>query len=155
MAACKKEKCVKRKEEPIGKRIGQTESPEKFYSLHPSWRFSSCDPEKWTFKKENIEKWFWDEILTWFSNMEKQFWSEVLVRDNKKNHYIDVSSLNKCAQKRLQELKIEQEAVVSLRLTGKHRFYGIINEGVFCIIWFDDDHGDNDTCVCRSKKKGS
>lgn len=20
-------------------------------------------------------------------------------------------------------------------------------------IWFDKDHGDNDTCVCRSKKK--
>lgn len=51
------------------------------------------------------------------------------------------------------ERYIEAEALISLRMTGNHRLYGYMSGRVFNIIWYDDDHGDNDTCVCRSFKK--
>ena len=67
----------------------------------------------------------------------------------------NVEALNKCARDRLAERMIEYEAIYSLRITGKHRLYGYIIGSTFNLLWFDDDHGDNDNCVCRSYKDKS
>lgn len=61
--------------------------------------------------------------------------------------------LNKTVQNRLDELRIETKAVISLRMKGTYRLYGYRIGNVFYILWFDTNHGDNDTCVCRSRKK--
>lgn len=73
--------------------------------------------------------------------------------DKKNNHSIDVNLLNKVARDRLVELHIEAEAIVSMRLSATHRLYGYMTDKVFNILWFDDKHGDNSQCVCRSEKK--
>lgn len=155
MAASKKEKRVKQKENPQGKYIGQRENPDNYYSKSPSWNFGTCDTELWAFSEDNAGPCFWDEILPHLKNWESLHWSDILVVAKKNNHSVDVSLLNTSARKRLEEKFIEQEALISLRLNGTHRIYGYMNGAVFNILWFDTTHGDNDYCVCRSRKKNT
>lgn len=135
------------------KKPNNIQDPSNYYNLHPSWNFRASDKDKWAFTSENIGDSIWTEILPKLSDFESQKWSDILVRAKKQNHSISVKNLNKRAQDRLDELKVEQESVVSLRLSGNHRIYGYIVNAVFYVLWYDDDHGDNNTCVCRSRKK--
>ena len=48
---------------------------------------------------------------------------------------------------------IEAESLISLRLTGNHRLYGYMTGRVFNVLQYDNNHGDNSTCVCRSYLK--
>lgn len=153
MVVSKKEKCVKQRENPQGKHVGQRETPENYYGKNPSWNFASCDTEMWPFSEDNAGSFFWDEILPHLKGWESQTWSDILISAKKQNHPVDVSSLNSLAKKRLAEKFIEQETLISLRLNGTHRIYGYMNKAVFNILWFDTTHGDNADCVCRSHKK--
>lgn len=152
MAASKKKK-VSQKEVPKNNYVGQVENPDDFYDKNPSWNFASCDDEFWPFTEQSIGSCFWNEILPFFRNLESMKWKEILLEGKKQHHSIDVRSLNSVASKRLSNRYIEQDSIYSLRLTGTHRVYGYIINGVFHILWYDPDHGDNDTCVCRSVKK--
>ena len=153
MADFKKRKQIKQKEIPKGKSIAQGGDPEQFYSQNPAWTFANADQEMWTFNKAHIGDLIWSEILPRLQALESQTWSEILVRNKKQNHSINVEDLNKDAQARLADRYIEAESLISLRITGCHRIYGYITGRVFNIIWYDDDHGDNNTCVCRSYLK--
>ena len=148
-----KRKQVKQREEPKSKYVGQTQNPESYYQKHPAWSFNSCDTEMWPFTEENIGNLIWCEILPYLKNMETRTWNDILVSAKKQNHSIDVRDLNTDAQKRLAEKFIEQNSIISLRITATHRIYGYIVGDIFNILWFDSNHGDNDSCVCRSYKK--
>lgn len=151
MAGCKKKVvCAKT---PKAKEVSRREDPNSYLQTHPSWRFSDCDSECWSFDKGNLSECFWEEIFPFLKNLEKRKWSEVLIDSKKQNHSIDVEELNPSARKRLEFRQIEAESIISLRLQGKHRLYGLMFDGVFRILWFDKDHGDNPDCVCRSKKR--
>ena len=152
MAACKKKK-VKQVKNPDTKVIREGGNPNSYYMQHPTWCFSKADNEKWAFSQNHIGEIIWTEIIPRLVGFESQTWKEILVGDKKSNHSIDVNELNKCASDRLAELHIEAESVISLRLSGKHRIYGYIINGTFYILWYDEDHGDNNTCVCRSHLK--
>lgn len=164
MAASKKKRVARRTEEPGSKHVGQTESPEgryvgrteipeSFYGKNPSWNFNACDKEKWSFTQANVGDLFWREILPRLQSLEAQTWSEILLSAKKQNHSIKADDLNPAAKKRLTELRIEQDSLVSLRVTGEHRIYGFISGMVFHVLWVDFEHGDNNECVCRSYKK--
>lgn len=135
------------------KRVTAVESPNSFYSCPPSWRFSSRDTEKWAFTKEAIGETIWDEIIPKLQDFEKQTWSEILVDSSKQNHGLAMKDLNKEAQAIIIKRQLELESIISLRLQGKHRLYGYIYGSTFHVLWYDEDHGDNDYCVCRSYKK--
>lgn len=149
----KKEKRVKQTVKPKGKSIAQGGNPEQYYRLNPSWTFANIDSEMWSFTKEHLSDCIWTEIIPKLQDFESQTWNEILVRDKKANHSIDLGTLNKIAQDRLASRYIEAESLISLRLSSTHRLYGYMSGGVFNILWYDDKHGDNDYCVCRSKKK--
>lgn len=152
MAACKK-KAVKQARQPIDRKATAERNPDQFYGRHPAWNFSSCDKEFWSLDAAEARLLFWDEILPRFQGLESQTWNDILVKAQKYNHSIYVTSLNKAATDRLTALKIEAESIISLRVTATHRVYGIMQDSVFNILWIDLDHGDNETCVCRSHKK--
>ena len=78
---------------------------------------------------------------------------QVFFEANSNNHAINVLDLQKDAYDRLEELNLAFDCIYSLRLEGKVRLYGNLEGSIFQIIWYDDDHGDNDKCVCRSYKK--
>lgn len=153
MGGSKRNKRVKQKETPKDHFVAQREDPQQYYDKSPSWNFNNCDNEQWAFTQESVGDSFWTEILPNLQAWETQTWSEILVTHKKFNHGIDVNRLNKIAQDRLAERYIEAESIISLRLTGKIRIYGYMVGSVFNLLWYDCNHGDNTTCVCRSHKK--
>ena len=144
-----KKKNIKQKEQPEGYIIKDIQDPDTFNNTSPSWRFSACDNKVWTFSSEQ----FMQIILPKLKQWEKCTWNEILIRSKKENHSINPSSLNKLAHERLECLMIEVNAVISLRISGTYRLYGYRIGSIFYILWFDTNHGDNNTCVCRSHKK--
>ncbi len=127
-------------------------NPDAFYEMNPRWDFNMCDTKEWKFDKAYMGDLFWSEVLPRMKAWEKMKWKDIFA-DAKNNHPIKIPDLTKKARDRLDEMHIEAEAVYSLRFTGTHRFYGLIDDGTFHIIWFDKDHGDNEDCVCRCHKK--
>lgn len=153
MAVSKKINIIKRNKFPKGKSIELGGDPEQYYTEKPAWSFSNSDQDMWFFTQNHIGELIWTEILPRLKALESQTWNEILVIDKKQNHSIDVEDLNKIARDRLEAKYIEAESLISLRVTGNHRLYGYIMGRVFRILWFDDNHGDNKTCVCRSYLK--
>lgn len=151
--ACKKRPKIKA--EPESKRkINNIESPDKYYEKHPSWKFASRDKENWPLTKENMGNKIWDEIIPRMERFETMTWNEIFQINKKKNHSLsDSENWNTKAKKKLAEIKIEREAVLSLSISGKCRLYGYMDEAAFVILWYDDNHGDNSSCVYRSYKK--
>ena len=135
------------------RKVNREENPDKFYSMHPSWRFSGRDRKHWTFSKERLIDAFWDEIIPFLESLESMTWAGILKYSGNNHHMIDISKLNPVARKAMDENRIEAESIMSLRLQGRHRLYGIMDDNVFCILWFDVEHGDNSDCVCRSRLK--
>lgn len=153
MAGSNKNKQIRQKEIPKGRSIAQGGDPEQYYSQNPAWSFANADTDMWAFSKKHIGDLIWSEILPLFKALESQTWNEILVRDKKKNHSLDLNDLNKIAQDRLADRYIEAESLISLRVTGNHRLYGYMSGRVFNVLWYNDDHGDNSRCVCRSHLK--
>lgn len=140
-----------RKENPKAREIVAGGNPDAFFDKTPSWAFRQGDAERWTIKKCSSND--FETIIDQLSNFESMTWKEIL-SNKKMNHPIDVNSLNPIAIKRLTELRIEVESIYSIRIEAKKRIYGFIQgDGTFQIVWYDPDHGDNQTCVCRSNKK--
>ena len=148
-------KIVKCTKEPASQiRIGG--DPESIYGFHPSWSFSSCDIDEtipWSFCKNRLINDFWDIIFQKLREFESMTWGQIFINGKKQNHSIILSELNKCARDRLNELHIEAEAIYSLRLGSTLRIYGYMVQHTYCILWYDDNHGDNNTCVCRATLK--
>lgn len=121
------------------------ENPESFYSKNPIWSFKLLDNNyhKWGFiHTSNINK----DIITKLIDYENLTWGEIIKatggrKHGNNNHYENISKLITEAQERWKELKPEEyDSVFSLRLTGHHRLYGLLTDGIFKIIWFDSHH---------------
>lgn len=80
-------------------------------------------------------------------NLEKMTWSEILIKAKKQNHTITVDQLCADARKRLAQSQPDLEELVSLRLSGAERVWGILREGVMTVLWWDPQHQ-----VCPSLK---
>ncbi len=152
MGRSKKE--VKRINSPTSREVRFAVDPDTIYKQKATWTFTQCDTEgRWAFTKENIGDEFWTRIFPYLKSIGLNTWNEILLMDKKRNHTIQVDKLNKCAQERLKQLNIICDEVISLHLTGCIRIYGIWQMATCSILWYDTDHGDNDTCVCRSALK--
>ena len=88
------------------------------------------------------------DIRSKLGHFEKRTWNEILVKSKKQNHSIPVDALCGQAQKRIRELKLVSDEVVSLRLSAKERVVGIMQDDVLLILWWDPDHS-----VCPSLPK--
>lgn len=82
-------------------------------------------------------------------NFERLTWKEILVRDRHWNHRITIDKLVPSAKKALAKTPFKDvDQVVSLRLTGKERVFGVMENEVFNVLWWDPDHK-----VCPAPKK--
>lgn len=134
-----------------GKKVKTASNPDSFLSKNPSWRFSQCDTshEKWKISANEIDTYIFDKL----QSFEKMTWSDVISASGGKsvgtnNHYIKVEHLSNEAQNRLEELKIFEDDLFSLRLNNTIRLFGILEDGVFRVLWRDYNHE-----VCKSNKK--
>lgn len=114
--------------------------------LKPSWRFSTVDkggPFAWPIgQKEELE------IVGKLHHFDSMLWSEIEGDDH---HFINIGSLSKEAQQRLQDIKQDDvDEVFSFHLKGKPRIICIRDRHIAKLLWFDKEHK-----VCPSKKKGT
>ena len=105
---------------------------------NPVWHIGTIDlngPWGWT----EIEKeFFFNEILPKVQNLESMFWKNILGRNS---HEVNVSQISSFAQKRLIKLGLEDtDTLISLRLTGRQRIWGIRIENILKILWWDPNH---------------
>lgn len=106
--------------------------------LSPSWQFEFIDidgPWGWN----NIDKdYLLSKILKSIINFESMKWREIL---NRNNHEIEKYRITKQAQKRLTELNMDDiESLVSLRIMGAVRIWGIRVHNCFKVLWWDPEH---------------
>jgi hypothetical protein len=68
-------------------------------------------------------------------------WREILIDGRKQNHFIGVWQICGEAQRRLEEVGYgDLKKIVSLRLTGKEKIWGVMEEGTLAILWWDPEH---------------
>ena len=118
----------------------------------PSWRFNRWDKE-FPIKHEREEA--VGELLDHLSAYEKMTWGKIKLATGGKrigtnSHYLKISDLSKAAQNRAREIKLYEDEVFSLRINGKHRLIGILEDGVFYVIWNDKEHD-----ICASSKRNT
>ena len=119
--------------------------PQSFLGKHPVWSFKSLDTgyDKWGFiHSSNL----FEQVISKLKDNEGMTWNEIISASGGRSHgtnshYENVSDLSPEAQKRWRALHLEEyDRIFSLRLTNLHRLYGILEDGVFRIVWFDQSH---------------
>lgn len=118
----------------------RTSDPTSYYNINPSWRISRIelvDPYGWhTLDIVSIAS-----IKTKLSYFETMTWREILLDSKKQNHFIDIYKLSPLAQARLKDIcQDDIDELVSLRLTGTQRVWGIWETGVLNLLWWDPNH---------------
>lgn len=132
----------------VGKNPKVSSNPEFFYDLNPTWRVAQielCDPFGWHILPIDQFSYVKEKL----SNFESMTWRDILVDGRKFNHLIETDKLIKPARDRLEELgQNDLEEILSLRLSGKERVWGVLDRGSLNLLWWDPDHK-----ICPSPKK--
>lgn len=81
------------------------------------------------------------------ASFESRTWADILVTAKNLNHHVAFNDLTSDGQKHYKKLGLLDE-VVSLRLSGLERVIGLLEEGVFSVLWWDPGHH-----VCKTTKK--
>ena len=76
-------------------------------------------------------------------SFETMTWGEILC-PGKPNHHIKLTEITTEAQRDLIDAQLDDvDDLVSLRLGSRRRLWGILEAGVFSIIWWDPEHKVN------------
>lgn len=121
-----------------------SESPTGYLNKHPVWAFQSCDIQCQEWSITTCDS-FYDVIITKLASFEGMTWGGNTkgIWGKKKgtnSHFEKISDMCNDAQKRAEEIHLDVDELFSLRLTGELRLYGILQDGVFSIIWYDPCH---------------
>lgn len=105
----------------------------------PVWRFSLLDwdgPWGW----RDIEALKWQEILQKLGYFETRTWADI--KSDRNNHSVEIqNSPNPEVPKRLAEIHQEDiDELFSLRFSGKERLWGILDNHILKILWWDPHH---------------
>lgn len=106
-----------------------------------------CDPYGWhAADQATIHK-----IRERLRSFETMTWGEILNEGGKRNHLIHVSDLCREAKQQLRTIgQDDLDQLLSLGLTGQERIWGILENGVVRLLWWDPEHR-----VCPSHKKNT
>lgn len=128
----------KKKQPDFAKKPRKDRSLTDIPLVSPVWQTGAIDLDgPWGWKKIDHNL-FFSNILPKIQNFEGMSWHEILGRNS---HEVNIGQLSKNAQKRLADLKLDDfETLVSLRLTGPQRVWGIKIQNVFKILWWDPNH---------------
>lgn len=74
-------------------------------------------------------------------NLNPWSWREIKVEQADRHHLISIGKMSLEAQKRLRKILPEMDELFSLRLSGKGRIFGILQErGAMLVVWWDPGH---------------
>lgn len=130
----------KARDVPSREKLPKSSLAESFYDLHPSWRVGRLelvDPFGW--HKIPAEKVY--EIRAKLGGFEGQSWGEIITKSQNNHHFMATTKICNDASARLTALHMEDtDALFSLRLAGPERIWGILDNGVMVILWWDPFH---------------
>lgn len=113
----------------------------------PAWRIARMemvDPFGWY----SLDATKLNAIREKLVEFERKTWNTILITEKHRNHSVSITNLCPEARKRLEDTNQDDiDEVVSLRLSGKERVWGIRIGFVMALLWWDPDH-----CVCPSLK---
>ncbi|HET6842159.1 MAG TPA: hypothetical protein VFK06_10825 [Candidatus Angelobacter sp.] len=111
-----------------------------FYHLRPAWRVARMelvDPFGWhTIPADKLQ-----EIRNKLGGFEGQTWGDIISKSQNNHHFMPVIKICGDAKSRLSALHMEDtDALFSLRLSGRERIWGILDNGVLIVLWWDPFH---------------
>jgi hypothetical protein len=116
-------------------------NPSNFYHVRPAWRVKHM---------QLVSPFGWHEldsaklvaVREKLAHFESMTWGEILVTGKKLNHVVKVHRLCPTARGRLEEIfgAIDVDALVSLRLSAVERIWGILDNEVLQVLWWDSEH---------------
>jgi hypothetical protein len=122
--------------------------PDSDYNRNPNWRISQIeltDPYGWHILDAKTVMYIKEKL----SSFETMTWREILLDSKKQNHSVSINVLSPNAKRRLVEIGQDDiDELISLRLSGKERIWGILDRGTLNLLWWDPEH-----LVCPSLKK--
>ncbi len=143
----REDKKARVKDQPLVGKNPKAVANYSYSKLNPSWRISKLclrDPYGWQSLPIEKIQYIQQKLL----HLESMTWDEILVK-NGHHHEVDITRLCRQAQDYLEEMSLDDiDQVLSLRLTGKERVWGILNNGVVELLWWDPNHE-----ICSSKLK--
>ena len=132
---------VKVKNQKVPKEGPKKEKPRTF-----TWSFSLIDLEGPFGWHNCVEADKFHEVLKKKGELESFHFSQL---PQQGSHSVKVSKLSSEAQKRLVEInQDDNDALYSFRISGKNRFWCILQGNIFGVLWWDPEH-----LVCPSQKK--
>jgi hypothetical protein len=104
---------------------------------NPVWRVGKIDTEcPWCF--HDIDGSELKKVAEKLKSFETMTWPDI---ERGGSHLVSVDQLIPAAQRRLQELRLDDfDELFSLRLGGKPRIWGTKNNNVFSALWWDPEH---------------
>lgn len=125
---------------PEKKPRANTAEADSFYHLKPTWRLSNLRLPK-PFGWGDIDRDDMVQVIQRLQNLESMTWGAILIDGKKQNHHCNTSDICKDAQTCLDEdWQGGADEVVTLRVTGVKRVWGIIERGVCFLLWWDPEH---------------
>jgi hypothetical protein len=121
--------------------LGKTPSigalkPGAYLESKPAWRFGRlrvAEPHGWrVLSREQMLT-----VIDRLKSFESMSWKEI---EGRQNHWIQGSELIRSAQNCLEEDWQGADQVFSLRIDGATRIFGIIDQQVFYLLWYDPEH---------------
>lgn len=106
---------------------------------NPAWQFNLLDWEgPWGWRIIGTDK--WQDILTKLGHFETRTWADI--KSHTGSHAVLIADCpNSQVIQRLTEIKLDDiDELFSLRLSGKERVWGILDEHIFKFLWWDPNH---------------
>ena len=106
---------------------------------HPSWRVRKlrmASPFGW----EQISRADLADVVAHLSSLESMTWNDIVVTARKHNHFCEVEELSKPARDIIAADWRGVDQILSIRLTNLKRIWGVVEEGVLYVVWWDPEH---------------
>jgi hypothetical protein len=123
-------------------------NPQSYYAARPSWGFRFATFQgRWSVENVLCDA----QSRMRLCELERRTWAEIK-QEKKQFHSIPLADIKKEARAQMEELRLDErtDTVFSIRITGKKRLFGIIEDGVFLVLWYDPDHE-----ICPSELKNT
>lgn len=128
-------------ETPPGRSARVEKSPDDANDKNPVWSIATFDlGGPWGRSPCDKDASLWLEVFPKMKDFESMTWGEIL-KHIKRHHYCDVAGMCKKAKDRLEEIGLDDyERLFHFGLSGTQRVWGIREQQVFRILWWDPEH---------------